>query len=50
MRLGDLLLDPARQVMRREALAQTADVCQIVPATLGESIGDAAALCVAMGV
>jgi glucokinase len=50
MRLGDLLLDPARQVLHREALAQTAGVCQIVPATLGESIGDAAALCVAMGV
>ena len=50
MRLGDLLLDPARQVMQREALDVSAGVCQIVPAALGESIGDAAALCVAMGI
>jgi len=50
MRLGDFLLDPARRVMQREALAQTASVCQIVPAALGESIGDVAALAVAMGI
>jgi glucokinase len=48
MRLGDLLLDPARHVMKREALAPCVSVCQIVPAALGESIGDAAALAVAM--
>lgn len=47
MRLGDTLLEPARAIVKREALA--ADVCQIVPATLGEQIGDIAALCVAMG-
>jgi glucokinase len=47
MRLGETLLAPARAVVKREALA--ADVCQIVPATLGEQIGDIAALCVAMG-
>jgi len=50
MRLGDLLLDPARRVMQREALAQPARTCQVVPAALGESIGDIAALCVAMGI
>ncbi|MBZ5543744.1 MAG: ROK family protein [Acidobacteriia bacterium] len=50
MRLGDLLLDPARRVMRREALAQSARVCAVVPAALGESIGDVAALAVAMGI
>jgi len=50
MRLGDLLLEPARRVMRREALQQTASVCQVVPAALGESIGDIAALAVAMGI
>ena len=50
MRLGDFLLDPARRVMQREALAQTASVCQVVPAALGESIGDVAALAVAMGI
>lgn len=50
MRLGDLLLEPARKVIRREALALPAQTCQVVPAELGESIGDAAALCVAMGI
>jgi glucokinase len=50
MRLGDMLLDPARNVMKREALAPCAAVCQVVPAALGESIGDAAALAVAMGI
>jgi glucokinase len=49
-RLGDLLLDPARRVMHREALAQSASVCEVVPAALGESIGDVAALTVAMGI
>jgi glucokinase len=50
MRLGDLLLEPARQVMRREALDVPARTCQVVPAALGEKIGDIAALCVAMGI
>jgi len=49
MRLGALLLDPARAVMRREALARAVASCQIVPAALDERIGDVAALCVAMG-
>jgi glucokinase len=49
LRLGDALLEPARKVMRREALPQTAAVCQVVPAALDESIGDVAALCIAMG-
>ncbi|MGB8259748.1 MAG: ROK family protein [Terracidiphilus sp.] len=46
MRLGDLLLDPARAVLRREALAPSVAACRIVPAELGERIGDVAALCV----
>jgi glucokinase len=50
LRLGDLLLEPARRVLRREALEQSAHVCQVVPAALGESIGDVAALSVAMGI
>jgi glucokinase len=50
MRLGDMLLDPARHVMKREALAPCVSVCTIVPAALGESIGDAAALAVAQGI
>ncbi len=49
MRLGDLLLDPARSVMQREALAPAVASCRIVPAALDERIGDVAALCVAMG-
>jgi glucokinase len=50
MRLGDLLLEPARRVMRREALDLPAQTCQVLPATLGERIGDVAALCIAMGI
>ena len=49
MRLGDKLLDPARAVMRREALAPAVARCDVVPAALGERIGDVAALCVAVG-
>ncbi len=49
LRLRDMLLEPAREVVRREALALAAASCQIVPAELGERIGDVAALCVAMG-
>jgi glucokinase len=50
LRLGESLLEPARRVMRREALAHAANACRVVPAALGESIGDVAALCVAMGI
>jgi glucokinase len=49
MRLGDLLLEPARAVMRREALAPAVANCKVVPAALEERIGDVAALCVAVG-
>ena len=49
MRLGDLLLGPAQEVMQREALPYSTAVCQVVPAQLDERIGDVAALCVAMG-
>lgn len=48
VRLGDLLLEPARMSLRREALQPSLAVCTVVPATLGESIGDVAALCIAM--
>ena len=50
MRLGDLLLEPARRVMRREALDLPAQTCQVLPAALDERIGDVAALCIAMGI
>jgi glucokinase len=49
LRLGDAVLAPAREVMRREALPQTAGACEVVPAELDERIGDIACLCVAMG-
>jgi glucokinase len=48
-RMGDHLLAPMRRVMEREALPQTLRACEIVPAALGEKIGDVSALCVAMG-
>jgi glucokinase len=48
LRFGDAILEPARAVVQREALAESAAVCRIVPAALGEQIGDIAALCVAM--
>ena len=35
------------EVIRREALTPAAKVCKVVPAALGESIGDYAALSVA---
>ena len=49
MRLGESLLAPARQVMHREALPASAKICQVVPAALGEQIGDVSAICIAMG-
>jgi glucokinase len=48
MRLGEMILGPARVSMRREALGPAAAVCRVVPALLGEKIGDVAALCIAM--
>jgi glucokinase len=48
-RLGENLLAPMRRVIKREALPQTYRACEIVPAALGEKIGDVAALCVAIG-
>ncbi len=48
MRLGESLLGPARTAVHREALASSASQCRIVPAQLGEQIGDVAALCVAI--
>jgi glucokinase len=48
-RMGDALLAPMHKVIAREALPQTLRACEIVPAALGEKIGDVSALCVAMG-
>ena len=49
LRLGEALLEPARARMREEALEGPAAACTVLPASLGESIGDVAALCIAMG-
>jgi glucokinase len=50
MRMGETLLKPARLAMEREALPESAKMCQIVPASLGESIGEVAAIWIAMGI
>jgi glucokinase len=49
MRTGEMILGPAREVMAREAIPASAGSCQVMPAALGERIGDVASLCVAMG-
>jgi glucokinase len=49
MRTGDMILGPAREVIAREALPASVRSCQVMPAALGERIGDVAALCVAVG-
>lgn len=46
-RCRDLLEAEMQSVIKTEALASAADVCEIVPAKLGEEIGDYAALAVA---
>lgn len=47
-RSHELLTDEMYGVLQRECLSQPLRVCEIVPAALGESIGDIAALCVAI--
>ena len=48
VRLGELVLGPAREELQREALPGAAAVCRVVPAALGERLGDIAALCAAI--
>jgi glucokinase len=48
VRLGELLFKPARKIIEKEVIPAAAKVCKIVPAKLGENIGDYAALCIAM--
>lgn len=47
-RSGDLLRPAMERTIRQEALAAAADCCAIVPAELGEAIGDYAAIATAM--
>jgi glucokinase len=46
--LGDLLLEPARQVVKKEALPQTAQACKIIPAQLGSALGKMSSLVAAI--
>ncbi len=46
-RSGELLIPAMREVMERECLAPSLAACEVVPATLGEAVGDLAALTVA---
>ena len=48
VRLGELLLEPTRRALHSEALPAAAEACQVVPAKLGERLGDVAALCAAI--
>jgi glucokinase len=48
MRIGDAFLPRAEEIFQLEALPQTKQACKIVPAQLGEHIGDVAALCAAL--
>lgn len=45
VRAGDLFIPLARSVLDEEALPQSAAACEIVPAALGDQIGDVAAVC-----
>ncbi len=47
-RLGELVLAPAREVLAQDALPGAVAVCRVVPAELGEKLGDVAALCAAL--
>ena len=47
MRNADLFMPVVEPILEREALAPALKACRIVPAELGENIGDYAALAVA---
>ena len=48
MRAQAALIEPAKRVFLEETLLEASRVCEIVPAEIGESIGDFAALCAAL--
>jgi glucokinase len=48
MRMTDGLVEPAKRTFYREVLNEAGKVCEIVPAALGEAIGDVASLCAAI--
>ncbi|MCI8742327.1 MAG: ROK family protein [Lachnospiraceae bacterium] len=48
VRAGAYMREAMEQVLEREALAASREACRVVPAALGESLGDMAALGIAM--
>ena len=46
--LGDRVLKPARQIIKKEALPQAVAACQIISSKLGNKIGDVASLMAAL--
>lgn len=48
-RSGHLMGETMNRVLEREVLGASRRACRIVPAKLGEALGDTAALCAAMG-
>ena len=50
MRSSELLIPAMKKEIQKEALIDSAKICEIVPAQLSENIGDIAALSVAKGV
>ncbi len=46
-RSGDLMIDSVKKTLKKEALGYSLECCKILPAMLGDSIGDYAALGVA---
>lgn len=48
VRLGNRVIEPALRTMKAEAMVGAAKVCRVVPAALGENIGDVASLCAAI--
>ncbi len=49
-RSAELLREPMERVMRQECLPFSLDVCEIVPAELGDDIGNRAALSLAISI
>ena len=47
LRQEEILRGPMEEIIQREALSYTREVCEVVPAGLGEQLGDYAALSVA---
>ena len=47
-RSHNLLWEPSKRVIEKEALSISANCCKVVPAVLGEQIGDYAAIATAL--